>query len=244
MRKLLTFHGILFHEQSIQPIAETGKLEFFRDSGVEDSSSVVDVHEAEIIRWLLGHPEARRLLYSQASLDPISGDWFSVGRPLIEKANAKPGDVDWLCVSAKQPHLAVAFECKRVKVRTDERGDDRVNKIEELGRGVAQASGLADMGFHRSFFMVIVQSDGRTRRDMSQVFRGATAGTFSIIYDFPQRESLNDDVGVVFVEIVQPTGRAIGEMAYVGVCVDRPARPREQSARLTSRVRECIRARG
>lgn len=244
MRKSLTFHGILFHSQSIRSLAETGRLSFSGDSGTENSASVVDMAEASIVRWLLGHPEARTLLYSQAQLDLKSLDRLSVGRPLIAKANAKPGDVDWLCVPASQPHLAVALECKRVKVRAVGTRDDQVNKIADLGRGVAQANGLADMGFHRSFLMVIVQTDGRTRRDLGQIFRGRTEQTFATIYEFPQRESLNEDVGVVFVDVVQPTGRAIGDMAYVGVCVDRPARPREQSDGLTSRVRECLRARG
>lgn len=97
------------------------------------------------------------------------------------------------------------------------------------------------MGFHRSYLMVVVQSDGRTRSEMSQMFRGAKDATFRLIYDFPQRESLSDDVGVVFVEIVQPTSRAIGEMAYVGVCVDKQARPRDQSNSLTVRVIDYLR---
>ncbi len=46
-----------------------------------------------------------------------------------------------------------------------------------------------------------------------------------------------------YADIVQPPGRTIGEMAYIGVCVDRPARPPEQSAGLTTQLRECLLAR-
>lgn len=184
----------------------------------------------------------RNLIYAQANLDPGSIDRLEVRRPVIENVNRKPGDVDWLCVAPTKPHLAVAVECKRVKVRAAGLDDDHENKIRDLGRGVPQANGLADMGFHRSFLMIIILADGRARRELGQMFRGPTTQTFTRIYVFPERERLNDDVGIIFVEVVQPTGRSIGEMAYVGVCVERPARPRDQSVRLTERVREALRA--
>lgn len=244
MRKILTFHGILFHVQPIRALAETGTLEFFENNESNSSESVVDVHEGVIVRWLLGQPAVRSLLYSHAHLDPKNTDHLGVGRPVIEKAHAKPGDVDWLCIGQCQPYSAVAFECKRVKVKAVGPGDDHINKIEDLGRGVAQASGLADMGFHRAFLMIIIQADGRRRQDLGQVFRGPTEQTFKRIYDFPQRESLNEDVGVVFVKVVQPTGRAHGEMAYVGVCIDKMAKPRDQSSSLTARLREYLRSPG
>lgn len=136
MRKNLTFHGILFHSQSIRALAETGTLDFFGEDETADSASVVDVHENEIVRWILGHPAARSLLYSQVNLDGASRDYLGVARPVIEKPNAKPGDVDWLCVPPGKPHLAVAFECKRVKVRAQGPDRDQANKIDDLGRGV------------------------------------------------------------------------------------------------------------
>lgn len=76
------------------------------------------------------------------------------------------------------------------------------------------------------------------------LFRGPSRETFKRIYEFPQRESLCDDVGIVFVEIVQPTGKSFKRMVNIGVCVDRGAGVLSQPTRLTNRIKEHMRLRG
>ncbi|MFO1076690.1 MAG: hypothetical protein U1E73_03080 [Planctomycetota bacterium] len=238
MRKVLEFEGVLTHVP-VSRFAD-GSLTFFGDDCTADAPSVSEIHESPILAWILGQGAVRSLLTRKMCVDSQSQDFLGIAGPVIEKPTAVPGDVDWLAIPPGHPEVSIAVECKRVKVVPTANGRDRVNKIPSLGRGVVQANGLAGLGFHRCFLMVIVEADGRTRTEFGHPFRGATHETFRQIYDFPQRESLHEDVGVVFVEVVQPSGRSIDELAYVAVCVDRDAKPREQSPRVTSRIRSLL----
>lgn len=43
-------------------------------------------------------------------------------------------------------------------------------------------------------------------------------------------------VGIVFIEISQPTGKNFKEMAVVGICIEREASRLDQSTNLTNRI--------
>src|SRR5258708_25482484 len=65
-------------------------------------------------------------------------------------------------------------------------------------------------------------------------FDGVT--TFKRIVEFPGRDDLKSDVGIVFVELVQPSGVSINERVTLRVCVHQAATQRTQSTAETKRV--------
>jgi hypothetical protein len=58
---------------------------------------------------------------------------------------------------------------------------------------------------------------------------------------FPGRAELHDDVGILFIEIVQPSRLSIDRQATVRVCVYRRAERRDQHDAVTNRIREIMR---
>jgi hypothetical protein len=242
MRRTLTFHRITFDVQRVGPGTFPGTLSFFtqESDGTELAPSVRDVHEGAIVKWLLGHQQCRWLICSQLGLPATVVHRVCVTEPVLEKRNTKPGDIDWLCGDPERPDLALAAECKRVKVLARKEGEDHVNKIESLRDGVVQVNALAGLGIHHTFLVILLVVDGRVRTENNVVFRGVADAKFRDIYDFPLRDKLADEVGLVFIEIVQPSARSINGMGSVGICVDRPAKPREQTTTMTNRIRAVL----
>ena len=78
--------------------------------------------------------------------------------------------------------------------------------------------------------------DGSKKLNYNILFRGCNQETFQKIYEFPDRERVHNDVGIVFIEISQPTGKNFNEMAVVGICIEREASRLDQSTNLTNRI--------
>jgi len=235
MRTSLTFRSVIFHTKLL-PENLDDPIPIFEESNKKNVESVKTPPEAWIVRWLLSYGEPRNLLLSHLSPAEPPCVFAEVKEPVVQNPQKKPGDIDILFYPTGLPQQSTAVECKRVKVTAHGEDKDTVNKIENIGIGVKQANGLAEMGFYRCFLAVIVVVDGRERREYNVLSRSMSDPTFQRIYEFPLREDLHPDVGIVFVEIIQPTGRWIGEMAQVGVSVDLQAEHREQSLSLTSRI--------
>lgn len=126
-------------------------------------------------------------------------------------------------------------------VKAFDQTDDDVNKLGDIKKVVLQANHQRHkLGFHRNYMAIVVEAYGRKRIDSNILFRGANQETFKRVYEFPQRETLHADVGVVFIDITQPTGRSVDEMAVVGVCVDREAEQLDQTPNLTNRINELM----
>jgi hypothetical protein len=64
--------------------------------------------------------------------------------------------------------------------------------------------------------------------------------TFQQIVEFPGRAELHDDIGIVHIEIVQPSRLSIYKRATVAVCVFRRTEKREQGNDVTNRIREIM----
>jgi hypothetical protein len=118
---------------------------------------------------------------------------------------------------------------------------EKVNKIDSIGDGVIQANALHNLGFHRTYLLILVVIDGRNKTDYNVLCRGLSNITFERVYDFPLRDKLNEDVGVIFIEISQPTGKSIDSMARVGICIDKEAKRLEQPLNLTNRIDRLLR---
>jgi hypothetical protein len=126
-------------------------------------------------------------------------------------------------------------------VRALNQADDDLNKLPELTKGVKQANFQRNnLGFHRNYLLIVMEAYGRKRSDSTTLFRGPNQETLKAVYEFPMRESLHEDVGVIFVEIAQPTGKSFSDMVVVGVCVDQETARLDQPPGLTNRIRQLM----
>lgn len=182
----------------------------------------------------------RNLLLTELEIKQNPFYKLAVKEPIINDQKEKPGDIDILICKTQEPHKAIAIECKRVKVTTVDMENDKVNKISNVGNGVQQANSLCKLGFHRTYLAILVEVAGKNRKEYNILSRGSSPVTLEKVYDFPYRDNLHKDVGVIFIEITQPTGKHIDNMVIVGICIDKEAGQIEQSSNLTNRINELL----
>lgn len=217
---------------------------------VDGSSRVTEFDEKPLVRWLMLMYQSRALILGQLGLP---GDaWY---RPEVVQPFYAPGegDIDLILCPPLSPHLAMALECKRVKVEAVNAGQDRINKLRGVGGGVHQANALYNgrYPFSQTWLCILteVEASQDERNFPNRGVRPHTtpqegdAGrpTFRQIVEFPGRDDLHRDIGIVFVEIVQPQGLSIDRQATVRVCAYRRAECRDQLDAVTKRVIEIMR---
>lgn len=68
------------------------------------------------------------LILSKLGADAKSFLKCGVTQPVITDPSKKPGDIDLLICDGGRPHESIALQCKRVKIRANQ----RMNKLETL----------------------------------------------------------------------------------------------------------------
>ena len=242
MRLTLAFETVVFdrlHLPGGQVIPAGKSFELFRptDSGIENDVTKVD--EEAILRFFMASPGAPRL-FKRLGVPQNPFFAFSVKEPV--RKNPHHPDFDLIICEPDKPHLATAIQCKRVKVTTVTDGKDKVNKLEGVGGVVKQARiQREEYGFHQNYIALIIQTFDRDREKNNILFSGLSDDTFHEIYDFPQRDSVHEDVGIIFIQITQPTGTDYTEKGNIGICLDKSAGRLTQTAILTERISEFVR---
>lgn len=97
---------------------------------------------------------------------------------------------------------------------------------------------VRDLGFHLNYAMVLVVVDGTARSEFNFLARHTTPGQFNRVYDRVWNSPLHSDVGMIFIEISQPTGASVDNAGYIAIYVDKRAKPIEQPTSLTANVRQ------
>lgn len=245
MKIYLAFNTIIIDTQSISGTLSS-PIEFFNadDHVEEDLITQGGKHEEEIIKWLLGTRWKKLLLDELGiSLNPFID--YSVERPVVEDTQKPPGDIDLLICEDHVAEHAIAFQCKAVKVTALNQDQDEVNKIPDLRQAVDRVNKQRDkFGFYKNYLAVIIKSYGAKRREYNSLSRGPTKESFKQIYEFPQRESLNSDVGLIFILIIQPTPKSYNRFVEVGICLEKEASILDQPTRLTGRIKDYMRQKG
>lgn len=248
VKKLLTFRTIAVDAHRFPAgvtIPAGSVFEYFSDAKGSDDNDVTKQGEEAIIKWLL----ATRFRYLLLDALGVEADAFidhSVRQPVVQNPQDKPGDIDILICPSGSPHRALAFQCKPVIVKSlNEQEDDEVKRLRRIPDLVEQANRQrTKFGFHRNYLAILIKVDGRKKLEMDPLVRGANPETFQTIYEFPDRERVHEDVGIVFIEIVQPTGKSVDDYVTVGICVETEAARLSQISKLTERVEELLRMKG
>lgn len=248
MIKPLIFHKVTIDTHEFQEGVFVPKgvvIQFFNASFDSDQSDVTKQNEEEIIRWLL-HTRFRNLLLDRLAVGPDVFIDQAVRQPVIENTQGKPGDIDILICPFRRPDIAIAIQCKPVIVKAlNEEDDDDVKKLGRIPDLVEQSYRQRNTyGFHRNYLAILIKVDGRKKMKYNSLFRGPNPDTFQSIYEFPDREKVHKDVGIIFIEIVQPTGKSFELNVDIGVCVDVEAARLEQNDSLTNRIQELMRRKG
>lgn len=199
-------------------------------------SVVTQLNELKLSRWAFDEPVVAGRLWGYLNLPRPAAVRFNVMDPLITDRERKPGDIDVLVCDPRHPDQAVAFECKRVKIKAETFETLQVAKLAGLAQSVHQIRGLREIGFSRCFLLIFVAVDGRERDHFNFAHRGPTPALVRCVDEVFRGLSMDAEVGVVSIELVQPTTRDFGLAGGAGIRVLRPACCRPQSSALTERV--------
>jgi hypothetical protein len=244
MRKLLAFETIAFDSHIFRAgtvIPAGSSIKYFDDYTEAEEGDVTKEGEEAIIKWLLCSP-ASDLLLRVLGVGQDSFIAYSVKQPVVVNPQKKPGDIDILICGERRADQAIAIQCKPIKVVAFNQEEDDINKLPDIKDAVLQANKQREnLGFHRNYLAVIVKAYGRKRTQNNSLFRGPNQSTMKLLYEFPQRESLHSDVGILFIDVSQPTGKSYDRMAVVGICHDQQAAHLDQSPNLTNRIKEFMR---
>lgn len=238
MRIPVTLRCVAFDTQTMRP--GTTRLEFFRDNTLGQANSAAAMTEPSLVKWLMADVRTRALILEGLSLPATAKSYTEVRLPFITDPNRKPGDVDLLACEVSRPDQAVAVECKRVKVRATD-GAEQINRLEALGGADTQARELFRLGFSRTYLGVLAVVDGRANEERNFLFRGTSDANYRRMIEFAGGLTLPGEVGLLYIEIVQPAQRSVADAAMVCVAVPRKAKRQHQPERLTTRVENYLR---
>jgi hypothetical protein len=216
-------------------------IRLFDGSGPESGEKVTDRTEGQIADWLVASPMARELLLEELGLAVDTFAQTSVIEPLIERNRRKPpGDIDLILVP--EPHRAIAIQIKRLRVlaETTHRDSTPGRQLGNITKLIEQANGSRDIGFRANYALVLVECYGPARSDHNFLARGSSPGVFRRIYHLTKDQPLHSDVGLIFVEIIQPTPTSVDRAGVVAICVEKPAIEQNQPPDLTARVRKLV----
>jgi len=217
----------------------TNELKFFGPTNRNDAS-VTEMTEEQILIWLFQN-ESFKLLFCEDLFkdNKIVKTFQGITEPFTTK-NKKPGDLDLILVDPNYPEKTIVFECKRVKAVSQDDMPAKVNNIEKVKKGVTQAEFYKPLGFHQTYFVIILLDDGRKYKTPNSVFRTTKVEDLNNLWNIPRQKSLSEDIGIIFVKVEQTTGNHINQTGNFGVCIDRFATQFEQSNDLTNKISELI----
>ncbi len=125
---------------------------------------------------------------------------------------------------------------KRIKVGADTFATGLPNKVRQLKHGILQANLLCQLGFHRTYLLIAIVTDGRERTGLNFASRGPTTEILQTIERFPRREALDQTVGLAFVELTQPIDKDIRYAGSIGIRIAVEAETIKQSPALNEAV--------
>jgi hypothetical protein len=252
--EVVTYRQISFDTAHVARPERPFKASFFEASQypyIDGSARVTEFDEKPIIRWLMLCPASRQLIFEELRLPQDVFYCPEVVQPFYAPGQ---GDLDLVFCPSQLPNRAIALECKRVKVETVNAGEDKINKLKDIAGGVHQANTLYNgpHAFFQTYLAIITEVTAAEQEERNIPTRGVRSHstpqrgdtkrtTFRQIVEFPGREKLHKDVGILFIEVVQPSRLSIDKQATIRVRAYRQAEPREQLDAVTNRMMEIMR---
>ena len=237
MGMVLLYRQISFDTASLRMKGHPQATFFEADSRyIDGSTRITNFSERELVRWLMLFAPARQMLFEE-----LGRNGAAFYRPEVVEPFYSPGqgDIDLVMCHLSAPHQSVAVECKRVKVAISDPENDQLNKLENIRGGVVQANRLySRFGFFQTCLGVVTAVEASEQLDTNIPNRGVRSSstpdfgdtkTFKRIVEFPGRDELNAAIGIIFIEIVQPSLVSIDRRATIRVCVHHPPAPRTQT---------------
>jgi len=144
--------------------------QIFTDNRAAPMDSLSRRDEQALVAWLVGNPFARTLICEVLQRSTDAFIRTEVKQPFYGRTE---GDIDILLCNRGAPQESVVVECKRVKVQVLDEGNDRINKLEQVGKDVKQAKKPYEkFVFFQSYLAVISAVEAANQRKVNIPCRG------------------------------------------------------------------------
>lgn len=218
-------------------------VEFFNES-LKNDSSVTDLTEQEIVKWIFDNDDLRKVIVEQLSglsvLD-ISIK-LEVKEPLLNKNEQNIiGDIDAVIIPKNNPKQTIVIEFKRIKVSTLKDKSVKANKISTArNKGFSQILKLRDFNYFKTYLGVIIEDDSRNVKSANTIIRDSDHFAFNSIYKINNDNKLENNAGLFFIKMTQPTGENFEYRFNFDLTIEKYATEIKQSDMVTSRIIELL----
>ena len=233
--KLLVFKYTYF--DSVHLDAEK-TMKLFQDDVPYSTERITENYEQAIVKWILSNVQCRDLMFSEITDAPSAYKDSILDKSFPKSIRPEGGDIDFVMPEGGNPSKAVCVEFKKVKVRIDDDGRERVNNLDKLERLIQQGNKRQSQGFYKSYICAVALIDSHQYKSPNVFVRGMEGEDVKRFYNLDSIGGVHNDVGIILAEIAQPTGKSFNEMFGFGVCKLKDAVILEQPSRLTEDVQE------
>jgi len=240
-RELLVFHFVFTDTVTIGPGPITSTL-FFQDSHAVSLDRIVDLKEQDVVAWILASERRRDLFFSKICLAPGPYDDSILDSEFPLTLTTQGGDLDFVILEGGDATQGVCVEFKKVKVRIDQQGGERVNNLPGLETLIKQGNKRQSQGFRKTYICAVAVIDAHEFQSPNTLQRGMETPEVQAFYDLGSMVGIHSDVGILLIEIPQPTGKSFHEFSGFKICKVKEAGVLEQPPRLSEDLRTHFRS--
>ena len=223
------------------------KTQFFVDSTSGAPDSVTQLDEKSLVLWLMQTEPVRAFILRELGRQDSAFHATELVDPFYGSGE---GDIDFLVCDRLDPGAAAAFECKRIKVEEVDEKNDRMNKLSGITTAVRQVNRLYEKcGFFETYLAVLIEVECSKQFESNIPCRGlrpdsthdfGSGNTQRATLNFPGYKHLNQKIGIIIIEVAQPSKKSVNRMANLRLLRYHPATPRFQSAQTTRQISALI----
>lgn len=200
--------------------------------------SLAQIPEGALVARLLADQQWRERVIGISGIPSVIEHFLEV--PLAGLPGDVEGDIDILLVPPGHPEESIAVQAKRIKVSDPAFLTGKPNKLHEIEKARKQAGVLARIGFSQVYCFVFVVVDSRVHNVGKYTYEGLTPYLKALIDAAISVHGLDERVGLVQFELVQPmddrplsSGTYRGQARRLSQCVVQPSE-------LTAWVRDTV----
>ena len=210
-----------------------------RTPGADD---ILDQEEPDLVLFIQKNKSLLHLLLQESGIER-----YRVSIPNLEREYLDPmrksGDLDLIVAGPNIPPDLAIFEFKRIKLKALDDLSDKINKMGDLYKLVAQAKERMALGFRMNMAVTLIHSDLGSRNSPNTNMRGYALSSQNTIWEQIKAiiPKLPSEVGVILARFDYPTT----ESHRFNFCVNllRSPSPVKQSPQLTDRFIDLMNSR-
>lgn len=219
----------------IAKISPEGNTSFFIDTEESNYKKVTEYTESEILDFLLSDDSIKSFIFELLGFsNPNETNYLKeVSYPIILDSNKKPGDVDLIFYSNNEIDKSMALEVKCVKAQTLDDGEVRINKENNITKGITQVNNYNKLGFNKNYLLIILLDNGEKITNSNQFYRDSDLTKSKKLFNDNVLSNLDDNIGLVYLQVNQVTGKSIKLSCKINIRVEKKSKEVIQNKNIT-----------